>query len=968
MKRTGFRVPGTSRYDRRLGLHGSRRACIWAACHLVLVLSACDGGSTPAEPDADPPGTNEPPTPPPPRPVGTGPVNGTITVDGGTVSVTTDEGAVVTLVVPAGAVVSDIDVTLRPLTPEGDRWMTVALEPAGLVFGKSFDLTARLPDSIALTNPQLMIGPPAEPIYVPTTVDTAARTLKTQFWFFGVDPAGSGVSAMGRARGWSTRMAAAAAAFAASGGGSNNFSAGPVTCQQMIANVQQAFNSFLQTHAYRLAIDAALSIANQLLERVCPGAEQWIAQAKQIACDRYGVAVQPVGSPITTLRQFRDEVAPILEWVSVAQGLAADCTLNDAYTPAVQDRIQAFLTFLTGRLAGLNANDHVTFQDLKEEAKTAAELTGIAETLGASDLADLIDTQAFRAAVDKMRANAYAQCVNDGWHYALSRLTQIGFWADRDIIGVPAPRGPNFPPPLDAFNFTDDDIFEDIQYCGTDVRFEALVSSGGQSAQEPAGTLGTPGSALSRVSLDAPTRGTLRVAGKLLGFTCWNQLVADNELTVAVEGVDVLTVRRNANNDYIQPPIELDVEQVAQAVGIVPKEGSTSELTIRRRRTQCVEPLWGPEEYTLLEADLVWKNPTLDVAVVLPPNVAPGDTIPVDVKVDLVDVLGVANSIANIDVTLNVSGGTPVQPTGVTDATGHFQTFVVVDAAPSPRLTSTATGAGTVALPTSPAIANVTVQATAQSFEGVTGMAETQTCTGHCACTLPRDPWDQPGIVDNSYISGSTSLASLTGPQVGYTAISGGATTMGTTTTLPQWSPTVVISAEATDFVLIQPLVPVQEIHQWMWVKGVGTARAETVGGNCCGTFGDATAELRMGGTLFTGLHVAAGGSFSGTLGPLDEVTVDEVRKVKVLTGEWWEVGMAINGSVRHRGAGATSTVSGSLSIQVLDLVDINDNTIPAVICSAAGVDYGAAATRITGTGITVSRPVRQVRGGIPPR
>ncbi|HEX9562837.1 MAG TPA: hypothetical protein VF981_02655 [Gemmatimonadaceae bacterium] len=871
-----------------------------------------------------------------------------------------------TLTVPPGAVRDSVEVTLRPIAPEAGLWMSVALEPAGLVFGKSFELTARLPESVTLTDPQLMLGPASARIYVPTTVDLDARTLTTQLWFFGVDPSGAGISAMGRARSGTPGPAIAASG----GGGNNNFSAGPVDCQQVIANVQQAFNSFLQTGAYRLAIDAALAIAGQLLSASCPGADQWIAQARQIACDRYAVAVQTVGSPISTFRQFSDETEPIVEWVAVSLGLAADCTQDGDYMQAMQDRIQAFLTFITGQLAGLTANDHGTYQDLKEEAKTAIELVAVAEALGQSVLADLIDDLAFRVAVDRMRANAYAQCRNDGWHYPLSRLTRIGFWADRDIIGVQAPRGPNFTPPSDAFNFTDDDIFEDLQYCGTDVEFRAVVSSGGQSAQEAAGTLGSAGNKVGAVSIEVPTRGTIRLAGNLLGFTCWNQIVADDELTIALDGKDVKTVQRSGDA-YIGPtPIEIDIEQVAKTAGITPKEGITSELSVKRKRTECIEPLWGPEEYTLLKATLVWKNPTLDAKITLPQSVSPGARIPVDVRVDLIDLLGLPSHHENIDVSLNVSGGTAEQVTGVTDASGTFRTWIVVDPPPSPRMGSSTPSAGPAILPSATAIADLTVKAMAQSFEGVTAESETRTCTGHCACLQPRDPFDQPRIVDDSYISGGTpqAVASLDGPRIDYVSASGGGSTTGTTSTFPEWSPVVVISATATDYIWIEPLVAIQDAYQWLKVHGVGMAEVETVGGNCCGKFGDASAELTLSANLFGWFRAEAGSSFSGTLGPYDKEEVDEVRTFKAPTRQWWQVKTIIAGGLRHRGAGATSRATGSLQFQVLDLVDVDGNSIPAVICSAAGVNYGAAPSRIGGTGITISRPVLQVQGSQPPR
>jgi len=968
----GFRIFSPAGLEARRETQCSGGHGVWISLAVAALLLACGGGAT--GPVAPPP--PPPPPPQPPTPGGTGPVTGTITADGGTISATTDNGAVVTLTVPGGAVAEPIEVTLRPLTPESGLWMSIALEPAGLVFGKAFEVSVRLPASVPLTDPQLLLGSLAAPIYVPTTVDLPARTLKSQFWFFGVTPAGPAVSAMGRAVGptWDRPMAA-------NGGGTNTLGAASVPCQQVIANVQQSFNAFLATGAYRLAIDAALAIAGQLAGSSCPGAEDWVAQAQQIACDRYGVALQAAsGSPITTFRQFKDQTQPIIEWTAVAQGLTADCVADGGYSAAVTDRIEAFLTFMTGRLSTLSANDHETFNNLKEEALTASELTGIAETLGLSSLAELVDRQAFRGAVDRMRQNAYAQCRYDGWHYALSRLTPTGFFAARDIIGVDPPRGLTGPPPTAAFNFSEDDIFEDLQYCGTDVEFQAVVTSGGQSAQKAAGTQGTPGNKVGQVSIEMPTRGKIRFAGELLAFTCWNQIEADNEVTFALEGRDVLALRRSGKDYFGQPPIEVDIAQAAKDAGITPKEGTTHELVVRRKRTRCDERLWGPEEFELLKATLVWKNPKLEVGIGIPADVAPGARVPLDIRVDVVDLLGQPSVFEDIDVTLDVTGGTPELAGGVTDAAGYFRTFIVVDDAPDPApgMAPAGSTAGLRA-PSGPAAvqapADVSIKATAKSSEGAVGEALMRTCTGNCACQQPREEWEQPELVDDSYISGGTAsaVASLNGPHLDYLAVSGGGMTSGTTSSYPEWSPSVSISGRAYDYLWIEPLVPIEGKYLWAKVHGVGFAEAETIGGNCCGRYGDARAEIVLSGTLFWdgstgGVNAAAGADYSGERPPSARREVDQVLRIRVPTGQWWKTQLGISGNLRHRGAGATARVNGRLSLEVLDVVDANDVSVPVVICSAAGVDYGAGASLIAGTGVVASRPTLQAGMAAPVR
>ena len=236
-----------------------------------------------------------------------------------------------------------------------------------------------------------------------------------------------------------------------------------------------------------------------------------------------------------------------------------------------------------------------------------------------------------------------------------------------------------------------------------------------------AGGGGAPGQQTAALTLDTPTRGTLSLGGEIKAMTCFTtDEDADSELVVALEGTEVLTLRRPPGGDeYLQgTPAEIDIGQAATAAGIQPKGGSTHTLTVTRKRTRCDDELWGDPAYPLLTATLNWINPTADAEVTLPTTVNPGDTVDVEVRVKVIDQLGQAGFFDAIQLVLNSSGGTLLSTTGQTDAQGTFRTRMVVDAAqPSSG-------------PDAQASQGVTVQATATLPEGVTAQGSASAVVG----------------------------------------------------------------------------------------------------------------------------------------------------------------------------------------------------------------------------------------------
>jgi hypothetical protein len=233
-----------------------------------------------------------------------------------------------------------------------------------------------------------------------------------------------------------------------------------------------------------------------------------------------------------------------------------------------------------------------------------------------------------------------------------------------------------------------------------------------------------PGGKIDAVSFDCPTRGTIALDSLLQGFEDWTIDMCDSQLVVALNGTDVLTVTRPAgSSSFLQAgPGKIDIALAAKTAGIIPREGTSHDLTVRRRRAKCDDRLWGQADFTLVTATLNWKNPTLDARISYPAQVESGVPTPATVTVAVVDQFGVPTRFAGIDITLVVSGGTAAHTAGTTDANGTFSTTITASG-PSALKRGTAGGGGVTILAAVSSIEGATDTASASAGVGAEGTA-----------------------------------------------------------------------------------------------------------------------------------------------------------------------------------------------------------------------------------------------------
>jgi hypothetical protein len=864
-------------------------------------LGACGDTASPLVDDPTPP--TEPPPP-------TGPVSAVIGPDGGSLSATTDQGTVVTLVVPAGAVAAPTPLTVRPLQPFAGLWAAVALEPVGAIFRQPFTVTFALPEGAELESPRLSLHRSAGVTPLATTVNLSARTLSTSaLRFFGFVPEMSqGVQA--------TDGFTAAPARSSHGGGGTPLGAGSMTCAQMVSAGEATFNAAMAGGDFQDAVAAALALGAALADAACYAeASEWATRASEAGCAGMDALLDRIRqTPITGYGQHEAESAEVMGWASLLQLLQDAC--SPPWATVLEEEIDDFLAFVGQRLDALDGVDYPGFLDLRDEARQLRTTMTRAMQLGFSDFAQSVESEALFPVLARMRDVAFDLCRTEGWHYPLSRLTPTGFFAGRDIIGVPAPRpGPEWPAPGAYAQFTETDIYRDLQFCGTDVSLVSVVASGGDLETREVGTSGTPGQVTDEVQIPTPTRGKLQLEGDLFAMSCWHEAPADHEIAVFLGGAEVHTLSRPQSSRYLEgEPLELEIADIAEAAGVTPKEGSQTTLRIVRRRDACDDDIWGPREFTLLDADLEWKNPTLEVEVTVPDVVTPGAEIEAEVRVKVIDQLNEAGFFDAIDVVLEVEGGTALEAAGQTDTEGFFRSRIQVADAPDVAADGATAG-------------QLSVTAVATSFEEVTATGSITVVPG--TCPLPPS-WAVAEIVDATWFTGDLETITLGSTTVDFTSISLAASAR--VAEGDSWSASYHPSYGITDYLLVVPTtgwpadgkVIVQVQHE---------GRAEA--------FRNSSDDAEVnGGLMRKSVRVS-------TYQRHGEVVVDEFQGIEDITFTpqtgWasmtgW-VGGRVRNNRRHRNQTAPYYKL-DYAVSVVGVVDSNGLSVPAQICTASGVQY----------------------------
>lgn len=708
---------------------------------LVILIVSCSKD--------DPSGPNTPTGPPQPPP--TGDITQTIQPSGGAITATSAQGAIVTLTFPAGAVGSPLSVSVKPRTPESGTWANIVIEPKDVVFLQAIQVALKIPNGVDIdTSHQIFMGSKAAPMLLPTTLDVPARTLHATTWAFGASAADD-VGVVARS---------------ATADVGNNISARAIGCQEHIQMAQQAIDNMVATGTFENALAAASAAASIAARTDCADAAEWVTTTAQLACDSLAQAL--TGGSASSYGDFRQSVAPILYWAAIARALDPGCSAIGQVASAINGLTSEFMSFAQTELGTLVADDMDLFNNLKDEARDAHKIFSEALAMGETATATQLQDESLFPLLIAFRDRFYNLCGTDRWHYALSRLTSVGFYADRDQAGVPAPNNPVLTESVIYGPFTDADIWDDLQLCATDLSATTRVTSGGVLDQQGAGGGSGPGDKSGAIVIRTPSRGELTLSGSIAGFTCWDDIAHDNQLSFEVNNFPVLTRNRSAD-EYLASPAVFDMQNLAAQAGIALSDGQRITMHVKRMGSACDDRLWGESGAEVIAVEMDIEGPGLVINAPLPATVLPGEVIDLTIQVEVTDQLGTATFEPGVHIDVSAIGGSASPPSGATDATGTFQTQITVAQALAVAALSRVSGAADLLVSVTAlldgVVENELLSATIQGGCDVDGFvtlnsqedvdAEAGTCSISRALTIQEDGSGSP-------ITDLTPLASLT--------------------------------------------------------------------------------------------------------------------------------------------------------------------------------------------------------------
>jgi len=580
------------------------------------------------------------------------------------IAATSNEGAIITMAFPSGAVGSALDVTLRPQSPGSGRWVNILMEPKNMVFFDEVSIAVKAPNEFLIDDSHLLfLGAKSDPALLPSGFVDTSQTLSTTIRGFGVSADDVG---------FVQRAAAAAGEL------NNNISAASFSCAEHAQLAQQALDDFIAVGTYDSAAKAMWAAASAVARQGCTELDTWVTITRQLACDSLANATTAAGGA----SGLRSSLSRVVYWSAIARVLDPNCAALTSVPGLVDSKITDFLASFNTELGLLTDQDFTAFADIKDEARDAHKLFTEALLLGESGASTKLQDDALFPALDALRSAAFTLCQGDTWHYPLSRLSSVAFFAERDVPGTPAPNNPAITESSVYGPFTDQAIWDDIQLCATNLNVSTTAISGGQFDQASGGGGGSPGSPSPDVVIRTASRGEMTIGGGIAGFTCWDDLKADNELQFEVNGRIVRAITRTGE-DYLSPPLVLDMKQVAAQSGVPLLDGTRVAMTIRRVRNRCDERIWGPQQFEVAHIQMDIEGPdSLVVTDDLPATATAGDTIQLEVKVDVYDQLSVKSTEDGVDVTVSLFSPTLITtvspPSGQTDGNGVFNTTIII--------------------------------------------------------------------------------------------------------------------------------------------------------------------------------------------------------------------------------------------------------------------------------------------------
>ena len=567
----------------------SGTSCLAVAALVSPLLVACGGGGT----DATTP--TAPPAPPPP-PAATEVAAGqrtqvTLGAAGGSLALSTREGASFTLTVPPGAVPAGTELALETAAPAAGRRLHLRLLPAGLVPAQPLVLTMALPAALALPSGATLVYDRAPVPFARLADGRIELRLRALAGTAAASPASS------RQRALAARPLASAPVAACSGvpvlettpeGGLADTA--PIVADDYGSCMLGAVNALALSGQFGEAVRLASAIGAYLQSIGAANTDglsnRFVDEARSLACTAYGLALDDAAATtVTSFATLSRAVKPVLFWEAAVQRLGAVCPGVPAtrYVNVVENLTSDALRFYASRQGAVVDVGSVEYTEAVQEARDGEEAVAQVRSLEppapVRALAEAqIQERAQPALVDAVLQAPWQRCRDSGQFDELARLV--------DSAGELG------------------SVLKAAQYCATQLQALGRLSNG-DVAETLSPALGGERAGVNRTrsSLYVPRNGRLELSGAIGTLGCPSGRTGGSEgLSVRIAGVEV----RRLTAPYLSTPVFIEMASALQTARVA-DDAFEAPLTIERVGAPC-SGFWGESPAPLLQLDLSFNN------------------------------------------------------------------------------------------------------------------------------------------------------------------------------------------------------------------------------------------------------------------------------------------------------------------------------------------------------------------------
>lgn len=511
---------------------------------------------------------------PAPSPQVFAPVRQRLTPSGGTISVPS-EGGTLSLEVPPGALLEDVEFLVTPLV--GGEF---SFAPTEVVLRQAATLRFAAPAGGLGDASHFYWVLGGAHSFFPTQRTADVLSASVERLAPGPLPAAAGLRAD------------------ADGDGAATLGRGPLDCESEKARLLAEIGASVGRGDLARAI--ATNDALEALRDSCVAAK--IAELGAAACAGYATALSAANT--ATVRDeasFRQIVGPLLASAAHVAATGGDCATD--VTGPLQRTFDGLVMGLEGQIADPAFADEFLQRRLKGLLSLEAEclLLDIAP-----DTCEKFPSNLYPPILDLLRRQAYQDCLDDQTALSLSQLYRAG----------PEPRTGAV---LQSARFSYAELDDDVMFC-TNPTLELRVFREAETVPEPVPELdqhlelrGQLAAPVKRIDVEIPRRGSFTLGGRVRALACPDATVASDELVFQINGADIARRPQHGNLYALDTaPLDFVLGRDLTSSGLDPRTVRAFDVRVSREGTGCGGVFEETHELFVIHVSV--KDPELSIS------------------------------------------------------------------------------------------------------------------------------------------------------------------------------------------------------------------------------------------------------------------------------------------------------------------------------------------------------------------